>query len=169
MKNKRKVIPFRRKRLGKTNYKKRIAYLSSNMPRLVIRKSLTGVIAQVIAYNPSGDKVLAGASSQEIKKLGWNTSGSNIPAAYLVGFLVGKKAINAKINEAILDLGLYQPVAGSRIYAVLKGAVDAGLTIPHDKSVIPKEERLQGKHISDYRKIDIKKIFDEVLQKIKGK
>lgn len=169
MKNKRKVIPFRRKRAGKTNYKKRIAYLSSGLPRLVIRKSLKNITAQIISYEPKGDKVLASACSQNIKKLGWGLSGNSIPAAYLVGFLAGIKAKTAKITNVVLDLGLYNPIAGSRVYAALKGAADAGLDIPHDASVIPRQERLEGKHIAEYRKTDVKKIFDEVLTKIKGR
>lgn len=169
MKNKRQVIPFRRKRSGKTNYKKRIAYLTSGLPRLVIRKSLKNIIAQIIIYEPQGDKVIASATSNDIKKLGWTCGGSNLPAAYLVGFLAGIKAKEAKINEAIADLGLYQNVSGSKIYAAVKGAVDAGLKVPLDQSVVPKEDRLKGKHITQHRKIDAEKQFESVLSKIKGK
>jgi len=169
MKDNRRVIPFKRKRSGKTNYKKRIAYLTSGMPRLVIRKSLNNIIVQIIVYEPKGDRVLASATSREIKKLGWNLAGSNTPASYLVGYIAGKKAVAAKITDAILDLGLYRPISGSKVYAALKGAVDAGLRVPHDESIIPKQDRLQGKHISEYRKIDVKKQFDEIMEKIKGK
>ncbi|MBN2420898.1 50S ribosomal protein L18 [Candidatus Woesearchaeota archaeon] len=168
MKNKRQVIPFRRKREGKTNYKKRIAYLTSGLPRLVIRRSLKNVVVQIITYEPQGDRVVASANSKDIKKLGWKGSGSNIPCAYLVGFLAGVKAKGAKINEAIADLGLYQQIKGSKIYAALKGAFDAGLKIPLDESVVPNAERLRGKHISEHRKVDAEKDFEEVLSKIKG-
>ena len=169
MKNKRKVISYRRKREGKTNYKKRMNILSSGIPRLVIRKSLKNITAQIIGYEPKGDKVLACASSKEIMKLGWKFSGCNTPCAYLVGYLAGKKAKEKKINEAVLDLGLYQPIKGSKFYAALKGAVDAGLNIPHEESVIPKQERIKGKHIADYKKIEIEKAFDDILSKIKVK
>ena len=33
------VLPYRRKREGRTNYKKRLALLKSGQPRLVIRRS----------------------------------------------------------------------------------------------------------------------------------
>ncbi len=168
MKNKRQVIPLRRKREGKTNYKKRMGYLRSRMPRLVIRKSLRNIIAQVIVYEQQGDRIIAAASSAQLKKLGWKSSGSNIPAAYLVGYLVGKKAKTSNIEEAVLDLGIYQQIKGSKLYAALKGAVDAGLNIPHDQSVMPSEERLHGKHIMEYRKTDIQKQFEETLQKIRS-
>ncbi len=169
MKNKRQVIPFRRKRSGKTNYKKRIAMLTSRMPRFVVRRSLKHIITQIILYEPQGDKIVASATSHDLKKLGWKLSGNNTPAAYLVGYLAGNKAKQAKINEAILDLGLYRPIKGSKLYAVLKGAVDAGLQVSHDPVVMPKEDRIHGKHIADYKKIDVKKQFDELLTKIKGK
>ena len=169
MKNKRRVIPFRRKREGKTNYKKRIAYLNSGMPRLVIRRSSKNMTAQIIIYDPKGDKVIASSNSVELKKLGWKLSGANTPASYLVGFLIGKKSVEKKIHEAILDLGLYQPRSGSKVYAALKGAVDSGLKVPYDEAVVPKQERIEGKHISDYKKTDVKKQFEEVLTKIKGR
>ncbi|HME86804.1 MAG TPA: 50S ribosomal protein L18 [Candidatus Nanoarchaeia archaeon] len=168
MKNKRQVIPFRRKRSGKTNYKKRIAYLTSGLPRLVIRRSLKSMTAQIVVYEPQGDKVLVAATSQELKKLGWTGAGSNIPASYLVGFLVGKKAIKAKVQKAIVDLGLYQPVKGSKIFGVLKGAVDAGLEVPHEASVVPSADRIQGKHIAAHRKTATEKNFADVLAKMKG-
>ena len=169
MKNKRQVIAFRRKRSGKTNYKKRIAYLTSGIPRLVIRKSLKNMSVQFISYEAQGDKILASASSKELKKYGWNGAGSNIPSSYLVGFLAGKKAHSAKVMKAIVDLGLYQPVKGSKIYAVVKGVVDAGVEVPHDATVLPAAERIQGKHIEAHRKSQTEKNFAETLAKIKGK
>lgn len=168
MKNKRQVIPFRRKREGKTNYKKRIAYLTSGLPRLVIRRSLKNIFVQIIVYEPAGDRVVASANSNDIKKLGWKGAGSNIPCAYLVGFLAATKAKHAKVTEAIADLGLYQQIKGSKIYAALKGAVDAGLKVPLDESVVPNQDRLKGKHISEHRKTNVEKEFEETLSKIKG-
>ena len=169
MKEKRKVIPFRRKREGKTNYKKRIAFLTSGIPRLVIRKSLKNVTAQIISYEPKGDKVLTCSSSNELRKIGWKNAGCNMPTAYLVGFLVGKKATEKKIHEAIADFGLNKPTSDSVYSSALKGAIDAGLNVPHDVAILPKAERVQGKHIAEYRKIDVPKQFEEMLAKIKGK
>jgi large subunit ribosomal protein L18 len=167
MKNKRQVIPFRRKREGKTNYKKRIAYLSSDLPRLVVRKSLKNIVAQIVAYEPKGDRIVASFNSRNLIKLGWTHARSNMPSAYLVGYAIAKKAIKVSIKNAILDLGLYDPVNGSKLYAVLKGATDAGLSIPHEKNVLPPEERIKGKHIAEHKKIDVEKQFNEVLAKLK--
>ena len=53
----------------------------------------------------------------------------------------------------ILDIGLNQSVGGSRIYALLKGAVDAGLKIPHSADILPKPERINADHIAKYAMI----------------
>jgi large subunit ribosomal protein L18 len=60
------------------------------------------------------------------------------------------KARQAKVSEAVLDLGMVTPVHGSTPFAVLKGAVDSGLKIPHDPEAFPKEDRIKGKHIVDF-------------------
>jgi large subunit ribosomal protein L18 len=153
MKNhKTRTVKYRRKREGKTDYKKRIRILLSSKPRLVVRKSLKYITAQIIKYDGKGDKVIVTARSSELKKEGWNYNYSNTPSAYLTGLLIAKKAKEKKITEAILDIGLNKSVPGSKLYAVLKGAVDNGLNIPHSDNVLPKEDRLNGKHIEDYAK-----------------
>ena len=40
-------VPFRRRREGKTDFRKRLRHLQSGMPRLVVRKTNTKVIVQV--------------------------------------------------------------------------------------------------------------------------
>ena len=145
-----KRLDFRRRREGKTNYKKRLALLKSEKIRLVIRKSLKHIIIQLVEYNEKGDKILVGANSKELEKLGWKAEGSNLPAAYLTGYLMGKKAAKKNIKEAILDTGLASCIKGCKIYAALKGAVDAGLKMPYSKDVLPSDEKIKGKHIADY-------------------
>ena len=160
----RRVISFRRKREGKTDYKKRLKLISSGKPRLVVRRSLRNIIVQIVEFHPDGDKVLAHAHSKELEKLGWKGYGKNISAAYLVGLLCAKKATQAGIKQAVFDIGLYQSVKGSVIYATLKGAVDGGLEIPHSEEVYPAEERIQGEHLKKGE--NIKKNFEEVKNKI---
>src|SRR3989338_277980 len=145
-------VVFRRKRKNLTNYRKRLKILASKRPRLVVRKSLKSIQASIVDYNKNRDIAKASSHSENLKKFGWNYGTGNIPAAYLTGFLLGKKAREAKIEEAILDIGLQKSVNGSRIYAVLAGAVDAGLKIPHNPDVLPSKERLSGAHISNYAK-----------------
>lgn len=152
MSKKKKTILFRRKREGKTDYKKRLKLLLANKPRLVIRRTNTSMILQLIEYSPKGDKVIASVISSELKRLGWKASFSNLPASYLAGLLLGKKAGEKKVKEAILDIGLQKSIKGSRIYASLKGALDAGLKVVASTEIIPKEDRISGKHISEYAK-----------------
>lgn len=148
----RTIVPFRRKREGKTDYKRRIKLLKSQKLRLVIRLTLKNTMAQLIQYHPQGDKVLIGVNTQSLKDYGWQASTSNIPAAYLVGYLVGKKALSQGKKEAVLDKGLSTLIKGSRIYACLKGALDAGLSINHGEGIYPSEERINGQHIAAYAK-----------------
>ena len=140
-----KRVPYRRKRLGRTDYNKRLSLLISRRPRLVVRKSLKYVQAQIVTYAPAGDVVLATAHSKDLSKLGWTHSGNSTPAAYLVGILLAKNAKAQKVESAILDLGLQ--AQGSRLYAVVKGALDAGLNVPCGKEVFPSEDRITGKHL----------------------
>ena len=161
------VMPFRRRREGKTDYKKRLKLLLSDKPRLVVRRSLKFIRVQITDFSKEGDKTLVAASSQELKKLGWKFSFDNLPAAYLTGLLIGKKALKKGIKEAALDSGLYTSTKGNRIYVSAKGAADAGLKIPLSEEVLCKEDRIKGMHIASY---DIKfKDLPEVFEKIKAK
>ncbi len=146
-------MQYKRKALGKTDYRRRLKLIKSRELRLVIRKALKNLTAQVIEYNEKGDKVLLSASTQElVKKYNLGMPKSNTPVAYLLGILVGKKSIKKGIKKVILDIGMYRNVKGSKIYAVLKGALDSGLNIPHDKECLPSNDRILGKHIMDYKK-----------------
>ncbi|EDY35873.1 hypothetical protein ABOONEI_1072, partial [Aciduliprofundum boonei T469] len=97
-----------------------------------------------------------------LKKYGWKGSFKNTPAAYLTGYLAGKLALKKGIEEAVLDIGLQSPVKGSRVFAALKGMVDAGLYVPHSEEVYPSEDRIKGEHISE----EIAKMFEEVKAKM---
>lgn len=141
------TVAYRRKREGKTNYKKRLSLLKSRKLRLVVRTSLKNITAQIVAYDEVGDKVLVSAHSRELAKQGFKAGLGNLCAAYLVGLLVAKKAKSQKIELAVLDLGLNAPVPGSRIFAVVRGAHDGGLDIPCNEEVLPSEARVNGEHV----------------------
>ncbi len=144
------TVPFRRKRQGRTYYKKRMRILMSSRPRFVVRKSLRDVQASIIEYSVKGDKIIFTVSSKALKNLGWKGDNGNLSSAYLVGFLAGKKSIEKGINEAIFDLGFNNSVKGSRLYAALAGAIDSGLKIPFDQEILPSKERISGEHIAKY-------------------
>ena len=81
--------------------------------------------------------------------MGWKASTSNVPASYLTGLLGGTK-IKGKTDELIVDFGLNPVVVKSRLFAVLKGLLDAGININVSEEVLPEAERISGKIISDY-------------------
>jgi len=161
------AVKFKRKRQGKTNYKKRLALLKSGFPRFVVRKSNKYIYVQIIEYDPKGDKTICQAHSAELKKFGWNRSAKSLPAAYLAGLLAGKRALKKGIKKALLDSGLYTLTPNCRIYAALKGAIDAGLNIPHSPKILPDEARLKGEHIAKYLKINnLPKLVESIKEKI---
>ncbi|MFH1836143.1 MAG: 50S ribosomal protein L18 [Methanobacteriota archaeon] len=165
------VVEYRRRRSGKTDYKRRFNLLKSQTPRLVIRKTEKHISAQLVKYFEDGDKILASAHSKELSKLGWKHSTSNICASYLVGVLVASKAKSSGVSDSIIDLGMMSLVKGGRIYATVKGAFDGGLKFPIDESVFPSEDRLAGKHIVSHNKKsekineDLLKIKDSLMKK----
>lgn len=146
-----KTVHYRRRREGRTNYKQRLKQLLAHKPRMVVRITNQKIIAQIVEYHPQGDTIKVGADSLQLQKLGWQYSSKNIPSAYLLGLQVGKLAHKAGIREAILDVGSRNPLKKGRIYALLKGALDGGLSIPHkDESIFPSAERLQGNDVASY-------------------
>ncbi|MBW2970222.1 50S ribosomal protein L18 [Candidatus Woesearchaeota archaeon] len=143
-------VPYRRKREGRTDYKKRMKLLLGSKPRLTVRKSLKHIVLQLIEFQPNGDKIIISASSKELQKKGWKGSTGNTSAAYLTGLLLAKKA--KKKIECVLDLGQYTSVKGTILYAAAKGAKDGGMTISISDEVIPDEKRIRGEHIANYAK-----------------
>ncbi|MDI6846557.1 MAG: 50S ribosomal protein L18 [Candidatus Bathyarchaeia archaeon] len=144
-------VPFRRRREGKTDYRARKALVLSGKPRLVVRGSLKNMIAQIIVAKPHGDEAILSAHGGELaKKYGWKAPRGSLPAAYLTGLLCGLKAKAEGVKEAILDTGLHSPTKGARVFAVLKGVLDAGVNVPHNEEKLPDEKRIKGEHIAEY-------------------
>jgi large subunit ribosomal protein L18 len=137
-------VPFRRRREGRTDYRSRLALLRSGETRLVVRRTNGNVIVQFVDWSQTGDAVKATAVAQELAKLGWEGSAKNTPAAYLTGLLAGKRAAEAGVESAVLDIGRHTPTKGSRVFAALKGVLDAGIEVPHGEDVYPSKERLTG-------------------------
>ena len=169
MATKRFFKEYRRKE--KTDYNKRLSLLKSNKLRLVVRFSRKNIIAQIVEYIPSGDKILFTASSKDLEKKGWKVSKTNLPATYLVGLILAKKA-SGNVKEVILDIGQKKSVAHSKVYALVKGVVDGGVNIPVDEQMFPEEDRMKGQHIKNYAELLAKedkeryeKIFSLYLKK----
>ncbi|MFX1536335.1 MAG: 50S ribosomal protein L18 [Promethearchaeota archaeon] len=146
-------IPFRRRREGKTNYHLRRRLVKSNRTRAVVRVTNNHCLVQFVKARISGDFTLSASHSRELKNYNWSNTTSNLPSAYLVGFLAGLKAKNVGVADAILDIGHNPPVYGSRIFAALKGIIDAGVDVPHSDKIFPTENRLKGTHIANFAKL----------------
>lgn len=121
----------------------------SGISRLVVRRSLKNMKVQVIDYKADGDVVVAQALSKELDSFGWKGTKGNLPAAYLTGLLAGMKC-KGKVEEVIVDMGFQKSNHGSRIYAAIKGFLDAGVNVRCDESIFPAEDRITGKHIEAY-------------------
>jgi len=148
--------------------------------RLVVRFSNTGITTQIAFAKIQGDVVLAAAYSHELKRYGVKVGFTNYAAAYATGLLVARRLLtklgladkykgqeqvtgedySVKVNDegprpfkALLDVGLARTSTGARVFAVLKGALDGGLNVPHSES------RFAG------YKADAKKLDAAVLRK----
>lgn len=153
MSGSRYCVPFRRRKRGKTDFHKRKAMILSGKPRLVTRASINNAQVQIVVAKPKGDEVLVSAHSKELtRNYGWKSPRGNLSAAYLTGFLCGSKAKSKGIEEAILDIGIHSPTKGARVFAMLRGALDAGVDVPHSEEKLPDEKRTAGEHIAYYAK-----------------
>lgn len=149
--------------------------------RLVARFSNKQVLAQVTKATLAGDVVVCSASSAELPRYGLKVGLTNYAAAYCVGLLVARRMLqqlgldeiyvgkeeadgedyNVEADDeaerrpftAFLDTGLVRTSTGARVFAVMKGACDGGMNVPHN------EKRLVG------YEADEKKLDDEVLGK----
>ena len=155
-------VKYRRRREGKTDYRRRLELLKSGLPRAVVRKTNTRIIVQFVEYHEDGDRVIVTVTSDILKRYGWTRSFKSVPAAYLAGYLAGKKAKEKGIERAVLDIGRHPAIKGSRVFAALKGMLDAGVDIPHGEGIFPDEDRIVGKHLGE----DVEGMFNEVKSKL---
>ncbi|MFA6073543.1 MAG: 50S ribosomal protein L18 [Candidatus Woesearchaeota archaeon] len=159
------TVRYRRKRESKTNYRKRLELLKGKTDRLVIRKTNTQVIMQIVRYHEDGDKVLITTQSNELAKKGWKHSCKNIPATYLAGMLIAQKAKAAGLTKVIPDLGLQTPLKGSKLFAAIKGAIDNGLEMNAGEEIFPSDNRINGAHIAGY--LENHKTISQDFEKLK--
>lgn len=169
---KRLQTKYRRRREGKTDYYMRRKMITQaknkyNTPkyRLVVRRTNTKIIAQVVYSTILGDKVLTQATSKELDNFDIPIGHTNYAACYATGLLIARRtldllgmadAIKGKEGECdaedyhvedddlerrpfkvVLDVGLTRTISGCRSFGVLKGAVDGGLHIPHSVKKFP--------------------------------
>lgn len=155
-------MPPKRRRLGLTDYRKRLKLVKSGLPRIVVRKTNRHLIVQVIKPKFEGDETILTVTSKKLREFGWRASLKNTPAAYLTGLLAGL-LVKSKVVKAVLDIGLHRPSRGSKVFAAALGFKDSGIDIPIGDEIIPGEDRIKGAHISSYYK-SLKESGAETIQ-----
>jgi large subunit ribosomal protein L18 len=142
------IHTLKRIRERKTNYHKRSSLLLSKKRFLTIKVTNQNVLTQILEPSITGDKVITSAHSTNLAKLGWKGSLNSLPACYLTGLLLGKKASFKGIDNAILYTG--KDAFTERLSACLKGIIDGGIEIPSSEDSFPSIERITGEHIANY-------------------
>ena len=137
---------LRRLRDEKTNYKKRGTMLMGKRDFITVNITNENTLVQILKPGMTGDKVIASAHSRYLLEKGWKGSRKSIPAAYLTGYLAGKKALSQGVKDAILYTGTRRYT--QRVAAALKGVVDSGLQVPSDSETFPPDERINGEHLT---------------------
>ena len=120
---------------------------------------------QILKPEITGDKVVASAHSRYLLEKGWKGSRKSVPAAYLTGYIAGKKAIGKGSKGAILYSGTKKYT--QRMAAALKGVIDAGLEVPANSETFPPDERINGEHLTV--KNDISQIKSTIDNEVKQK
>src|SRR5207247_2803890 len=111
--------------------------LRSGKPRVVVRKTLNQTIVQFVVPDTPGDKILATAQSIDLKEHGWSAGTGNLPAAYLTGFLAGRRASAKGLKQAILDIGGQRPSPGGPLFPAWEDLLRAGVAVPRSPEHAP--------------------------------
>lgn len=153
---------------------------------MVVRMTNQRVITQIVWSTLTGDRILEQANSFELRNHGLTAGLKNYSAAYLTGFLLGKRllkkldlakhyqgnqnldgktydvmndysALEAKGGDnlrkpfrAFLDIGMTRITTGNKVFGAMKGAVDAGLHVPHSVKKFPGFKKVKGNKKGEY-------------------
>ncbi|MDR1014581.1 MAG: 50S ribosomal protein L18 [Coriobacteriales bacterium] len=96
---------------------------TAEVPRLRVTRSNGNIYAQVI--DDVARKTLAAASSLDPEFKKQDTSGATVAGAQVVGELVARRALDAKIETVVFDRGGY--IYHGRVKALADGARGVGL------------------------------------------
>ena len=94
---------------------------TSDIPRLCVFRSNTGIYAQIIDDETRTTLVSASSLDKDLKL----KNGSNVEAAKVVGEAIAKKATKAKITKVVFDRGGY--LYHGRVKALAEAARENGL------------------------------------------
>jgi len=173
--------------------------------RLIVRFTNKDIIAQIAYSRIGGDVVVNSAYAHELPRYGVKLGLTNYAAAYCTGLLLARRHLK-KLNlhelysgadkvdgedynvealegdnpnpfTAVLDVGLARTSTGAKVFAVMKGAADGGLSVPHSETRFfgydpeAKEykaeahrDRIFGKHVAEYMKT-LKEEDEEVYKR----
>jgi len=137
---------LRRLREEKTNYRKRGTMLMGKRNFITVNISNQNSQVQILTPGMTGDKVVSSAHSRYLLEKGWKGSRKSVSAAYLTGYLAGKKALSQGVKDAILYTGTKRYT--QRMAAALKGVIDAGLEFPANEETFPSDDRINGEHLT---------------------
>ena len=154
---------LRRLREEKTNYKKRGTMLMGKRDFITVNITNENTQVQILKPNMTGDKVVSSAHSRYLLEKGWKGSRKSVPAAYLTGYLAGKKALGQGAKDAILYTGTKKYT--QRMAAALKGVIDAGVQVPANNETFPSDDRINGEHLTV--KNDVSKIKSTIDNEVK--
>ena len=76
---------LKRKKMGVTDYRKRLSLLRSESTRLIIRPTGKGIVVQVADFAQEGDIILATVNANILKKT-LGISGNNSQISYISGY-----------------------------------------------------------------------------------
>ena len=176
----------KRRRQGKTDYyaRRRLVCQDKNKYdskkyRLVVRRTCSKVICQIIYSTMTGDRVLCAAESTELRRFGLTAGLTNYSACYCTGLLLARRLLkqigladmykqNTEVNgeyfnvdddvqedkrpfKALLDVGINRTTTGARVFGALKGACDGGLNVPHKTKRFPGYTRAKVEAIQNKR------------------
>lgn len=154
---------LRRLREEKTNYKKRGTMLMGKRDFITVNITNENTQVQILKPDMKGDKVVSSAHSRYLLEKGWKGSRKSIPAAYLTGYLAGKKALGQGAKDAILYTGTRKYT--QRMAAALKGVIDAGVKVPANQETFPNDDRINGEHLTV--KNEVSKIKSTIDSEVK--
>ena len=118
---------------------------------------------QILKPGMTGDRIISSAHSRYLLGKGWKGSRKSVPAAYLTGYLAGKKALGQGAKDAILYTGTRKYT--QRMAAALKGVIDAGVEVPANEETFPSDDRINGDHLTV--KNDVSKIKSTIDTEVK--
>jgi len=158
--------------------------------RLVVRVMNKDLVAQVAYATLNGDRIVESAYSHELPHFGVKVGLTNYAAAYCTGLLLARRVLTKlkladtykgvedvtggdfhvedqaegpRAFRCFLDVGLARTSTGAKLFGILKGAVDGGLSVPHNSRRFPgyEDEKkalneevhrkyIFGGHVSDY-------------------